>query len=368
MHINLYLIPFVIVLGLLLGINDNQKSRRLYIVICSVVLLLVAALRNSEFMTFTYNIDSLVYQNYFEDSYEMTWKEYWQAATSRYVDFDDEADLGFIGLNIIIGLFTHNYQIFSIIAGLLFFVPFGLVLDRYCISMRQVIFAYIYYIALIQIYLIGGGRQMYAIGMDMMALLSVIDRKPFTAALFFFIGVSFHFSSLLFIFPLLLIWFRIKPRALKVSHFICFIVFPIVYLIPNQLISFMGNAVGMDKYAEYGNHAIHGGTNTFIFLVEVLSLFCLIAIKRRDLQLNKSILPLYTMVPFFTFFAPLVRANGTMIRIALYFSIFLTVLTPYSIDCMFKQRRNNVYYVLAIGALSLLTLSGGGIIYRFYWQ
>ena len=213
MHINLYLIPFVIVLGLLLGINDNQKSRRLYIVICSVVLLLVAALRNSEFMTFTYNIDSLVYQNYFEDSYEMTWKEYWQAATSRYVDFDDEADLGFIGLNIIIGLFTHNYQIFSIIAGLLFFVPFGLVLDRYCISMRQVIFAYIYYIALIQIYLIGGGRQMYAIGMDMMALLSVIDRKPFTAALFFFIGVSFHFSSLLFIFPLLLIWFRIKPRA-----------------------------------------------------------------------------------------------------------------------------------------------------------
>lgn len=135
-----------------------------------------------------------------------------------------------------------------------------------------------------------------------------------------------------------------------------------------QLISFLGGTAGIERYENYGKGAIHGGANTFIFLIELLSLFCLIAIKKKNMLMNKSIQIFYVMTPFFTFFAPLVRANGTMIRIALYYSIFLTLLVPYSIECSTSRSNRLSLNLFAIGALSFLSLLGGGMTYYFYWQ
>ena len=84
MHINLVLIPFVIVLGLLLSGNDNAKNRRLYIVLCSMVLLFVAAMRSPEWMTKTYNIDAFVYQLMFEEAADLSWDEFWATVYERY--------------------------------------------------------------------------------------------------------------------------------------------------------------------------------------------------------------------------------------------------------------------------------------------
>ncbi len=159
-----------------------------------------------------------------------------------------------------------------------------------------------------------------------------------------------------------------STKSLKTIHILCLILFPIVFALPGELISFMGEAAGMEKYAEYGKGAIQGGGNTFIFLVALLSLFCLIAIKKKDMLMNKSIHVFYVMTPFLTFFAPLIRANGTMIRIALYYTIFLTLLVPYGIECSTDKSNRQLTYLIAIGALSFLALMGGGMTYYFYWQ
>ena len=368
MRINLILIPFVIILGLLLSNNDNAKNRRLYIVLCSVVLLFVAAMRSPEWMTNTYNIDTLVYQNMYEDAADLSWEELLITVYARYKLHDGENDIGFVALEKIIGLLTSNFWMFSFIADLLFFVPLGVILYRYSTSIRQIIFAYVFYIALVQIFLLGGGRQNFAIGFDMMALLAMADRKTWKAIIFLLLGVSIHFSSFLFLVPLLMIRFETNPRILKLLHLVCFLAFPIPLLFPNQIIVLMGNFVGMEKYAEYGSQEIQGGATVFIFLIELLSFFCFIAIKRTDLEKNDNMRLMYVMLPLMTLLAPLIHSNGSMIRISLYYHLFLMLLVPFAIDCMFKEGSRRLVYTVAILALSFLTLQGGGMRYYFLWQ
>lgn len=368
MHINLITIPFVIVLGIVFSQRDTSKNRRWYIILSSFILLLVAALRSPEYMTNTYNIDTLNYRGYFEQVFDMDWSEFQRLFYLRYIAGADDFDVGFLALNKLISLFTHEFWLYSLIADLIFFVPFGLLLYRYCTKSSQIMFAFVFYISLVQIFFLGGARQMFSLGFDLMALLAVIDKKRIRAIIFFLIGMTIHFSSLLFALPLLAIWFDLKPNLLKVLHSICFIVFPVVLAFPNQMIQFMGNTVGMEKYAEYGANAVRGGSETFIFLIELLSLFCLLSIKRNDLANSRTLRYFYVMAPLLTFFAPLIISNGSMIRISLYYHLFLTLLVPFAIDCAFSKANRNIAYIAAIGALSLLSLSGGGLTYYFFWQ
>lgn len=104
----------------------------------------------------------------------------------------------------------------------------------------------------------------------MMALISVIDRKIQSTILFFCIGVTIHFSFFLFLAPLLMLWYGVNPKILKTAHLVCFLVFSIVLAIPNDVIVFKGNLMGMEKYAEYGKGAIQGGANTFYLLDRIV--------------------------------------------------------------------------------------------------
>lgn len=368
MKINLILIPFVILLGLFMGANDTRKSRKWYIIMCSAVLIFVAAMRNPEFMTHTYDLDSLNYKYFFEISFYIGWDEFWDAVVGRYTGSNSESDIGFIGLQKIFGLFTHDFYIYSLLVDLLFFIPFGLILYRYTTSMKQNIFAFVFYIALVQVYVIGGMRQIFAMGFDMMALLAVVDKKKALTILLFLIGVSIHFSSILFAIPLLMIWYNTSPKVLKKLHVLSFLLFPIVFLMPNEIILFMGESSGLEKYADYGKGAIQGGAITFIILIEMLSLFCLVSLKRKYILSSRTLQVLYVMAPLFTIFAPLIRANGAMIRITLYYSIFLTLLVPYAIEYIFKKKDKTLAYLVATGALAFLSVSRGGMTYYFYWQ
>lgn len=368
MHINLYLIAFIVILGLFLSAKDNDRNRLLYIIGCNAVLIFVAAMRSPEWMTYTYEIDTLNYQDSFVAYSDLEWGEVWTRFRMRYVFQEEEYDIGFIVLNKIIGLITNSFQVYSFLADLIFFIPFGVILYRYCTSIFQIMFAFVFYIALVQVFLFGGARQIFAIGFDLMAIIAMIDKKKLFAILFFILGLTIHFSSFLFLLPLLMIWIRIKPQALKWIHFVCFIFFPLVLLVPNQVVSMMGTFLGIDRYAAYGVGEARSGVGTFLILMELLSLFCLIAIKKRDLAGNYAVTCFYTMAPLITLTAPLIRANGAMIRVSLYYYLFLIILFPFSIDCLFKGNVRKAVYFVALAALSYLVVSGGGTVYYFYWQ
>ena len=368
MNINLFLIPFVVILGLMFSRKENDRSRLKYIWICNAVLLLVASLRSPEWLTETYHLDTLNYQEYFESTFNMGWGELKRAFVMRYFLGTGDFDIGFIILCKLISFVTHQFWVFSLLADLLFFVPFGIILYRYTTNVRQIIFAFIFYLMLIQVFFLGGARQMFAIGLDLMAYLAIVDRKKLRAAIFFLLGVSIHFSSLLFLIPLLMVWFGIKPRTLKLLHMLSFLFFSIVLIFPNELIRFMGNAAGMEKYAEYGSGIIKGGSEIFIIWVEALSLYCLLAIRAEDIVSNASIRVFYVMTPMLTLFTPLIISDGSLIRLSLYFNLFLALLVPYAIDCTFDGRKRVAIYAIAIVLMSGITLVISSLKYYFFWQ
>jgi len=113
---------------------------------------------------------------------------------------------------------------------------------------------------------------------------------------------------------------------------------------------------------------IAGGAWTFISILVVASVFIYFAIKRKDLQQNKSLSNLYTMVPLFTFFGPLIHSNGSMIRISMYFHLYLMLLLPLAIEKTFKGSTQTIIYIFLIVVLLMLSLRNGGLVYHFFWQ
>ncbi len=368
MNINFFLVPFVIILGIFFGNNDTKVGRRHYIWLCSAVLIFVAAMRSPEWTAYSYGIDTMSYKNNFENSFYLDWDSFGASVYQRYVGGDSEGDIGYTGLTLLIGLFTHDFAIFSLIADLLFFIPFGLLLYRYCNRIIQITFAFVFYIALLQVFFLGGGRQMYAIGFDLMALLATFDRKKKQTVAFAMLAITIHFSAILFVIPLVIIWLNAKAQILKTLHLISLLLFPIVLAFPNQVIVFMGESVGMKKYADYGRGAVVGGAVTFIFLILLLSFFCYIIIKKRDLLHNEILRKFYVMAPMMTLFAPLIHSNGTMIRISLYYHMFLSLLVPFAIECFDSKGNRQYAYYVVIGGLAFLTLINSGAEYYFFWQ
>jgi len=366
MQINFILTLFIIFSGLFFSTKDNKHNRGIYIIVCCAILLLVAALRSPDWFTDRYGLDTLGYKNYFESTLNQGWKEILSIISQHYSSIN--FDIGFTILNIILGWFTDSFYLFSLFADLLFFIPLGIILYRYSTNIYQLIFAFIFYLALIQVFLLAGARQIYAIGFDMMAFLCVIDRKRWLTIIFFLLGVSIHLSSLLFLIPLLMIWFNVKPQTLKLIHVICFILFPLILLSPNQFILLLSAASGSERYANYGLGEISGGASTFIFLIEALSLLCLIAIRTSDLKKNTTLRSFYVMVPLFTIFAPLVRGNGAMIRTSLYYHLYLMLLVPFAIDYLCKKDTRLLANYVAIIALAYFALKGGSSEYYFFWQ
>ena len=366
MQIGYFLQAFVILGGILLGIRDSKKNRGIFILLCSAMFLFVGSMRSPEWFTSMYGIDTYSYHLLFEQVFDMDWQEFMTRAAYRYLTGQGEDDIGFLGLRWIISFVTHDFAIYSLIIELLFFVPFGLLLYRYSTAMRQVIFAYMFYYALVHVFILAGGRQMFALGVDVLAVMSMMEDHKWRSLVLLFIGMTFHLSSALVAIPIILIWLDVKPWSLKMLHILSFILFPIVYLYPNEIIRFMGNSIGMEKYADFGKGAIAGGANSFIILLGLLSLIIFVAIRSKQLSTNKVIKSLYVMAPLFTFFGPLINSNGSMIRITLYLYIYIVLLFPFSMDILFKDKERNMAYIIAIGALAFL--SGGGLEYYFYWQ
>ncbi len=136
---------------------------------------------------------------------------------------------------------------------------------------------------------------------------------------------------------------------------------------PNQVIVFLAKLIGSTKYAAYGMNEVSGGASTFILLLELMSLYTLIGIKTDSI--GKSIPKVvYAMLPCMSFFGPLIHSNGSMIRITLYFFIYMTYLIPCATkDIVAKKQFNAVLGLLAL-VLIFLTLQGGYIPYYFYWD
>ena len=358
-HINLYIFPIILILGMIFSTRDVPKNRRNYIIIVTLLLMLECAFRGLSVGSDTSN-----YYNMFFHTSKMSWSEIWDSFVGRYIYGTDENDVGYTVMVKLISLITSSWSAFVFIAQLTFFVPLGVLLYRHANRMIELVFAFILYVSLFHIIALSGGRQLYAMGLCIAALLLYERDKMKYAVGCMLIAITIHMSALLFFIPYLLN--RFNGGFVKKFHLVSFGLVPFILLETNSIIIFMGNMVGSEKYAAYGMREVAGGTWTFISLLLFISMFCYLSIPKHILDDRQDVKQLYVMAPLFTIFGPLIHSNGTMIRISMYFHIFLLLLIPMAINYGYKKNANMYYLMIAV--LLFLSLRGGGFEYKFIWD
>lgn len=352
---------FVLVLAVLLGRNGSNRSRITFIVLVSLFIMLEASLRSIDVGSDTPN-----YVHYFEETFETPWEDLLNQFIMRYFTDENEQDIGFFILAKTVSTFTESFQVYTFILLCIFFIPLGIFLYKYTSDFLQLTLAYVFFISLFLIFPMTGARQIQAMGPGILAVSYIGDRKLWKSLLCVLFGLMLH-SSLLLIVPYILLCY-FKPSLGKLFHLLSFLFVPIVLMFTNQIILLMADASGMEKYKVYGEDEIQGGAFVFIILLVLMSFFCYISLKKDYLEEHERIQRLYLVLPFMTLFGPLIHSNGSMIRISMYFHMYLMVLIPYSLDVLFPPEKRKLMYFLTMFALILFSLYGAYLEYDFYWN
>lgn len=361
MNIGLINIVVVIILAFVFSRSSSEKARKYYIIVTLLFLLVETSIRSLSVGSDTPN-----YYRMFQLAHQDKWTDMWDMFLNRYVYQQFEGDIGFQILQKMLSLFTDSWPLYVFVVDTLFFIPLGILLYRYTTNFKQVALGLCFYCALIHVIALSGGRQLLAMGFGILSFMSLESGNRKRALLYVVIGLTLHMSLLLCVLPIILSYLRVD--TIKKIHAISFLVIPITILYSNTLISLMGNAIGSEKYAAYGEGEVAGGTEVFIFLLESLSLFFYVAFKKEDLNRNNLLKTLYIMVPLFGIFGPLIYSNGTMIRISLYFHLYIVLLLPYAVELFFKKNTNAIYTAM-ITILFLLVLTGSGSLkYHTFWE
>lgn len=363
---NLKLILIIIFfVGAIVFSKDAHKGKSKFIRWCTTFLWLSVVLESVYYGTQNGGgADTLNYAQMFKDDIQMSFSEIWDMFVGRYSKGDGDYDIGFLLLEWVISRISGSYHIFRAVACLLFFIPFAKLLDKYCTNILDVLFAELLYLALFHTFAMYGARQLYALGFGLMFFLFYSQKRNKSAIVTLILGVSIHMSSLLVLIPFALSF--LPNKTIKTAHWIALLLIPVVWLVANPIISYMGNAIGMEKYAAYGEGEMQGGATTYILLSEALSIICL-ALTKKDCFEDAKFKYLYAMAPVFTLFAPLIASNGSMIRITLYSQIYVTALLPYLFTYRLGDKSKSYLWAM-IAALCFLMLKGGHYPYEFFWR
>ena len=357
------LINFIVILlfALIFGRKNTAKSRMIFILISSLWFVILTSIKSISVGSDTQN-----YVDYFVETFTIEWADLPMMMVERYIIHSGEFDIGFIILGKIISTFTHNFHIYTFIVLWIFYLPMCIILYRFSNNFFQLVFAFAFFVALISPHAIYAGRQLFALGFSFLSFICVDKGHYFKALIYIIIGATLHFSLLLFIIYIVLSRFLMDQG--KKLHYLSFLTFPVILLFVNQIIIFMGDIAGSERYRGYGENGIAGGANVFISLMFLLSLFCYCGIKEKILSNNLSIKKMYLMLPLLTAFAPLIHSNGSMIRISLYFFMYMMILVPIAIENFFSPKQVKLVYCIVFSLLFLLSAAEGGVVYDFYWN
>lgn len=342
------------------SLGNNSKNRRNYIIFMMIILTLESCLRG-----LSVGPDTLNYYWMFKDDGNMNWNNVFTALIDRYINNESEFDAGFIFFNKLIYSITTSFSLYLVFCALFFFVPFGILLNRYTCNFKQLIFIFTLYVSLFNMIAMSGVRKEIALGCSIWATLALIDKNYKQLVISLTIGTFIHMSTLLWLLVPLFSLFDTKILRLLHISGLCFV--PIVIAASSYIIIYMGTFVGMEKYAEYGMNGVAGGALTFTLLIELISLFCLIAYRKFSFEKGSYMHILYTTLPCFSFFAPLITNNGSMVRISQYFHLYILLLFPFAIDSFFKKKSSIIYFICCI-LLIFLSLQSGYEPYYFIWE
>ena len=249
--------------------------------------------------------------------------------------------------------------------GFLFFIPLGVILYKHTQSIIQLTFAFVLYVALFRIVGLSGIRQQVATGFTFISFLYFVKDKYVKGVFFVLIAATVHITSIIFLLLPLFKLFFIKQ--IKVIHFITLVLVPIIIQFSSLIVLLLASFLKNDYYSAYGERASSNAGYTYVFLITLVSLACFFFYKRRDIESSSRSAFLYCTLPLTTLFAPLITQDESMIRLGQYFSLFLMVVIPKTVELIPIKGAKTIVYWCGIVALMYLSLKSP-FPYEFVWD
>lgn len=317
-----------------MGQKKQDKARKNYIIIIISLMII-----ESGFRAISVGPDTGNYYNWFERCKYLSWSD-----VSNNTMEDRDSGFGIVMKSC--QLISNDFNVFLTIAALWFFIPLGVILYRYSDHIFQLIFAFTLYLGLFHIIALSGIRQQIAMGFSFCAFLLYGRNRYIYASLLMLLGSTIHISLLLF-FIVPIIHYFVNKKWYKTIHLASILSAPMVFVSAKVLIVFMAGFISDDYYMAYAEKEGSGAV-VYIVLMELLSIFCFMAINREYVLKIDKISYLYINLPLITFFVPLITLDGTLIRIGQYFTMYMMLLFPFAVDLLSNKKLNYVFYLIPI--------------------
>lgn len=341
-----------------IGTEENQKRQHTkYIIFLMVLLTLQSGLRH-----LAVGPDTYAYYLKFIEVQQTSWHQLWQNCLNFY-HFGEGKDPGYYLLLKAIQLVLPTNQLYLL--GLAAFVFYGLgkMLNTFTESNHEVMLSMALYQCLYySFFSITGHRQTMATAFLLLAIPSVLKRKPAQFLVLVLIAATQHKSALLFL-PFFFVPLIKHPRFMLVISFVMFIV---MWFIGGDMAKYFMVNTEMDQYASYLEE--YEGAGAYGFAAYILLLGVLLIYYCNSISIeHKNAKLILNSIAIAIILTPLTMINPSNMRIVQYYSIFGLVALPWVVKNIPISDNVNLRYIIVSVVLTVYTIFRNSP-YAFFWQ
>ena len=226
-------------------------------------------------------------------------------------------------LNITLRSLTDNVSVYLLVTAALSIIPISVVIYKY--SEKPFFSWYVYICMYYFSFNFSGIRQSIAAGFLALAFLAIMEKKYVTAVLMILVASGFHTSALIF-----LVAIFIRNHKWKMpEYFILAAVYAVIFVFRQQIFIFIISIA----YEEYEVVQTNAYTWMLLNVMLLLLLFMLSSRIRNDEILTFSL----NLMAVGCAFLLLTSVGDNVLRIANYFTVFMTVAIPNALKKLEKK-------------------------------
>jgi len=308
MAIYILIIVFIVLFGLIIQQREpfyiNLNNRKIYIIVIAVLFTFFVGLRD-----FSVGHDIRGYINFFNllGSYDFK---------TLITDTPRGREKGFVVFSwVLYKIMPDGHFYLFIIAGICF-LSIGYWLYK---NSRYPIQSYLVFTCVFLTFFLTGLRQAIAISILLLALEQIKQKRIFNFILLVCLAILFHRTALIFFIAYL--FFPSRISLTKVS--IIGVAIPVLYRFRSAIFLWIAPIVKKEQYGILSQ----GEPFTFSLLLYTITLVCLV-FNKKLIKKNPYATYYINSLLVACLFMPFAGVNANMMRLVIYFSIYLVLVIP----------------------------------------
>lgn len=339
----------ILIMGYFVNEN-NAGSRKRFLILSSVILILISGLRSY----YTIGWDTARYAGMFFNNMELSYREIY-LSTLRDPIYH-------IFTSFLSRIYDGNFQLTLITIAVIYFISLDILLYK---ESPNLLISMIIFLAMgFFFFSMNGVRQSMAMGFIMLSYFPLKNKKLIKFLLLVCLGACFHKTALVFAiaYPICRLGFDRKNIVLYAA------LITLLFLFGKQLLHvFVTDMAAFDeRFSFYAETEVTLSLSGFIQLLLFFALLCtnmrafLAHDNEAPILINLLIIAIIMQI-FAIFIAE-------MFRVAMYFSLFLVILIPRFLQTYPLRYRQPVSILLCVMLLIYFFITPSYLEYDFFWN